>query len=670
MSRFKGLAVLLTVSVFLGSASGCSGSSAGTESVDVPDETEQTIEDVVRPQDDFYRYVNGETLANAVYDYGHSIAVNASDDSLVREQLRGIITEVAEGSGYSPNTEEYAIQQIYNLYIDYDFANAEVPQELDQLFHEIDEAESVEQLLLIDAEVTRDYGCGNLLGLLSGPNYFGYCDDVLSFKPYEEVIDIDLTSLYSDTSPLNGLRDRASLCLQAIGHSKEEGDEYGTSFAYIVYELSESSDPELIGHQLATENFELYSFDQAASILSNIDLGSYLDTMGLVPSDYEEFGVYDPEQLAGLNSILTEENLNGLKAWEITRIADFFGPFVYNGYEELNDYARLSTAPVEEQVISTIINNYGLLYDPIYVEQYYSEEIDNAVRSMCDDIKEEYRELISQAEWLTEGTREELLTKLDNIIYVTGTDLHRTDASELSTLEYDDYFDFCRSYNAFLLRRSFNRLSGTIDRSEVMMSMSSVNAAYSSSANSICICVASTNPPFFDINDDYYSNLGGLGATIAHEMGHAFDSDYIVFDSDGIYDPSWIPDEDMNALLTRNESAVRYFEDNFVMFGIYHVDGEMTLGENYADLGGLECIARIPETDEQMETMFEAYARSWCLKMVDESFVNQIASDVHSPAWLRVNGMLSTLNEFYETYDVAEGDGMYIAPENRISRWY
>ncbi len=407
MSRFIGLAVLLTVSAFLGSASGCSGSSAGTESVNVPDETEQTSEDAVRPQDDFYRYVNGETLANAVYDYGHSLAEDASDDSLVREQLREIITGVAEGSGYSPNTEEYAIQQLYNLYIDYDFANAGVPQELDQLFHEIDAAGSLEQLLLIDAEVTRDYGCGNLLGLLAGPNYFGYCDDVLSFKPYDEVIDIDLTSLYNDTSPLNGLRDRSSLCLQAIGHSKEEGDEYGTSFAYIVYELSESSDPELIGHQLDTEYFVLYSFDQAASILSNIDLGAYLDAMGLVPSDYEEFGVYDPEQLEGLNSILTEENLNGLKAWEIARIADSFGSFVYNGYEELSDYASLRTGPVEEQAVSTIINDYDLLYDPIYVERYYSEETDNAIRSMCDDIREEYRELISQAEWLTEGTREE-----------------------------------------------------------------------------------------------------------------------------------------------------------------------------------------------------------------------------------------------------------------------
>ena len=107
-----------------------------------------------------------------------------------------------------------------------------------------------------------------------------------------------------------------------------------------------------------------------------------------------------------------------------------------------------------------------------------------------------------------------------------------------------------------------------------------------------------------------------------------------------------------------------------MIFGIYHIDGEQTLGENYADLGGLEAIAGIPETDEQRQIMFESYARSWCALIVDEVLIGQIANDVHSPSWIRVNAMLSTLEVFCETYDVQEGDGMYIAPENRISRWY
>ena len=157
---------------------------------------------------------------------------------------------------------------------------------------------------------------------------------------------------------------------------------------------------------------------------------------------------------------------------------------------------------------------------------------------------------------------------------------------------------------------------------------------------------------------------------IAHEMGHAFDSNCILFNSKGEYDPSWISDADMETLLARNEKAVTYFEDNFIVFGIYHVDGEQTLGENYADLGAMECITAITKTQADREKLFESYATIWAEVCSDESIVNQIAYDSHSPAYVRVNAILSTTQAFYETYGVEEGDGMYIAPENRISRWY
>ena len=106
------------------------------------------------------------------------------------------------------------------------------------------------------------------------------------------------------------------------------------------------------------------------------------------------------------------------------------------------------------------------------------------------------------------------------------------------------------------------------------------------------------------------------------------------------------------------------------MFGVYHVDGELTLGENYADLGAMECITSLCGNEDQLVLLFENYARIWCLKTTDDGIVDTLAYDVHSPAMIRVNAILSTNEAFYETYDVSEGDGMYIAPENRISRWY
>ena len=132
----------------------------------------------------------------------------------------------------------------------------------------------------------------------------------------------------------------------------------------------------------------------------------------------------------------------------------------------------------------------------------------------------------------------------------------------------------------------------------------------------------------------------------------------------------WISEEDLKTLKNRNEKAVSYFEDNFTVFGIHHVDGRKTLGENYADLGGMECVTSLAKNKEDFVKIFERYAIVWGSKTADVSLINQLAYDEHSPDMIRVNAILATLSCFYDTYDVKEGDGMYIAPEKRISRWY
>ena len=207
-------------------------------------------------------------------------------------------------------------------------------------------------------------------------------------------------------------------------------------------------------------------------------------------------------------------------------------------------------------------------------------------------------------------------------------------------------------------------------RTATTMPMQMFNACYNPSTNSITVTAAMMNAPFYDKDADYYTNLGGIGFTIAHEMGHAFDSNCILFNSEGRYDPSWIDAGDVEALEQRNDTAISYFEDNFTVFGVYHINGTNTLGENYADLGGMECIASLAGTEEQREKMFTNFAVTWREKQLDTAVMDQLQSDEHSPAVIRVNAILSTLDEFYDTYGVTEGDGMYIEPGSRISRWH
>ena len=661
MSKHKGLAALLAVAFLL---TGCSGRPA-TEQIP-PEETGTAP---VRAQDDFYRYVNGETLASAEFEYAGGSNIDTLDSSAVIEEVHRMIEEIAAGSGYQVGTEEYIIQHLFNSYVEYDFENAGVPEELDQLFHEIDEVATIEEFLLLDARISSEYDIPNTLNLKVGVNYHGQYDAVLQFELVREIIDADLGGLSESYDTLDSIRDKASRYIQAIGYEEEEADNIGTELAYNALDLYNAVGAQQFQDYQAPY-FQLYTREQVDEILTNVDLDSYITALNIDLQYADEFGVYNEAQLQALNDMLIEENLPALKAWAIGRLMYAYSDFVYFGYAPLHEWATPNYQDIEENADYEIIKNFGMLLDPIYVERYYDYETDDELRGMIEDIRNQYSILINQATWLTEETRQGLLVKLYDMMVVTGMDVERIDPERTMSLDYTNYFTLYRSIHTLIRKTNDEQLEAPLNRRFLGMRMFEVNACYIPNLNAINITVASASEPFFSVDQDYYVNLGMLGAIVGHEMGHAFDSNCILYDFAGVYNPDWLAPEDLDALNARNEQAIRYFEDNFVVFGIYHVDGAQTLGENYADLGGLESIVNIPETNEQRQIMFEAYARSWCSKIVDEVLINQIADDVHSPDFIRVNALLSTLDAFYETYDVQEGDGMYIPPENRISRWY
>ncbi|MCR4792255.1 MAG: M13 family metallopeptidase [Lachnospiraceae bacterium] len=668
MKRFRRLTAFLCAASLL-VFSGCSVEMPEVTDAEENAETENAPMHI-RAQDDFYGYVNYETLRNAEFEYGESDAASAFNSRMINEQVKEIIRDVAAGNGYAAGTEEYIIKTAYDKFLQYDFDNAPVPEVIDDLLHEIDEVSSLEELFRIDVKLQRDFGCSGLLNIAVTENYLEPGGRVIAFGQYTAVFDADFESLEDTYGPLDSLKSSASAILQALGHDKDEADEIGKKLGYMAMDLYNSTDMDIPRASDPYKYFQLYSADEIKEIVTIVDLDEYLSDLGYDLKYCDKFGVMDPVQLRQLNDLFALDNLEALKAWEICSVGSQFNRFLTSAYESLAEYRNIDYRSEEEQVLNEIVRVYFDQTDPLYVERYYSEAVDRALISMCDDIREGYRQLITDADWLSAQTRRGLLEKLDNIIYVTGTDLERQDPADYRSVGGSDYFEFYLSYQMRKTRELIESLSEPCDRKEITMPMQMFNACYDPSRNNITITAAITNAPFFDINADYYTNLGGLGMVIAHEMGHAFDSNCILFDQNGAYDPSWIAASDMDALNERNETAARYFEDNFTIFGVYHVDGEQTLGENYADLGSLECIVSLTSTDEERKLLFENFARVWCCKMVASSLIDQLEYDEHSPDALRVNSILSTIDEFYTTYHVAQSDAMYVAPENRISRWH
>ena len=658
--------ITVTAAMLAGIVTGC------TPTVIEPSESETSVVELgpARAQDDYYRFVNQDRFDTAEFEYGAQSVEMAFDNELIEEELNGIIEEVIAGSGYAKGSEEDLIKYAYDSFMAYDFENEPIPADLATVLDEIDNASSIEELLKVDAKLVRDYGMSGIFSVGPDIDPFDPQRNVMTFTPAAGMLNTSFEEIRDNAYAVDYVMDDAKVVLSTRGYDKDTAEQYGRELAYLTIDIYTATDMEIADAIFPYEYMKIVSADEVKAMLNNVDFDGYLTIIGFDTSKINDYCLSDEGQLKAINAILIDKNLNALKAMELAEVYGAYSRYIAPHFPQLAGRVGRSYDTIHDQAIDEVRMTMGSETDPIYVDRYYTPEMDKALRDMCDDIRAGYRELISGAEWLSEPTRKELLRKLENIIYVTGTNLERHDNSKYANVYGNSYYEFRVNYMRLGRKELIDSLNEPVSRTDLQMPMQMFNACYNPSLNNITITVAITNKPFFDVNADYYTNLGGLGMVIAHEMGHAFDSTCIVFNADAEYDPSWIPDADMQTLLARNEKAVKYFEDNFTVFGIYHVDGEQTLGENYADLGALECITSLCKTNDDRINLFESYATIWCEMCTDDCIIELIAYDTHSPAYIRVNAVLGTVDAFYETYDVKEGDGMYIAPEDRISRWY
>lgn len=623
-----------------------------------------------RPQDDYYRYVNEDRLSKAEFDYGAMSAAEGLDEHLVDDQLHTLFDRVISGDCYKAGTEEYIIKNAYEQFMAYETGHT--PQELKDLIKKIDAIRSVDEFMSVDAMLQKDYGVGSVLNYQTIRDPFVRDRNSLIFYQYMDLLSVSFEDLEDSRFGLYQAQICGKTAMLLAGYDASSALKTGKELAYMVFDIQRGSG------KLIMDNPDVYAYassvsaDEMRAVFTNIDFDRYMSDLGLKPEQYAFSVVIDMKQLKTLNSVLTDKNLEALKAWKITELVQTYSKFYAADYKDLISGFYIADKSSKEDQAFDQINMLCTDYiSPLYTEMFYSKEADDMLRSMCDDIKEEYRSLIRGADWLSGKTRDGLLRKLDNIVYMSGIDDKRSDPSKNTGIIGSDWYETFLRINRANISADLASLGHSVSH-ELGMPMQMVNACYNPANNDITITAAIMNKPGFSLDNDYWTNLGGLGMVIAHEMGHAFDSNCILFDEKGIYDPGRLPKEDLDILNERNEAAAAYFEDNFTVFGVYRVDGHKTLGENYADLGGMECICAIAgkATQEQREALFRNYAAIWCGKFTDTAVTEQLLNDEHSPSVIRVNSILSTLPLFYETYEVKEGDGMYIAPDSRISRWY
>ena len=315
----------------------------------------------------------------------------------------------------------------------------------------------------------------------------------------------------------------------------------------------------------------------------------------------------------------------------------------------------------------------------LYVARHWSAQTDSAMAELVGDLRAAYAEKIAGASWMDDATRKAALEKLAAFDARIGHPAKYIDYSTMAVSATDPLANDVAS-DAFQWRLQLSRLGKPVDRGLWDMTPQTVNAYYDPTMNQVTFPAAILQPPFFDPAADPAVNYGETGATIGHEMGHGFDDEGRQFDAQGRL-RDWWTKASADRYTVHAQALVRQFNGYEPIPGV-HINGQLTLGENLGDLGGLEAayaayhryVARHGEapvidgfTGDQR--FFIAYAQSWQGKQREGAVRAQLLADPHSPEAYRVNGIVRNLDPWYAAFDVKPGAALYLAPADRVHVW-
>jgi endothelin-converting enzyme/putative endopeptidase len=424
---------------------------------------------------------------------------------------------------------------------------------------------------------------------------------------------------------------------------------------------------------------------ELTSLAPEMDWTPTLAAMGL--GGAQKVNVSEPSAVAAAAKRLGDVPLPTWKAWMTARFLSSAAPFLPKAFDDANfDFYSKTLRGVPEQRarwkrgMALIDDALGEAVGAIYVQQYWSPATQAKADELVADMQAAYKDKIEAARWMDDATRKAALDKLATFDPRVGHPAKWIDYAKLDVSRSDPLANSLAAAD-FQWRLQLQRFPKPVDRGLWYMTPQTVNAYYDPTMNQITLPAAILQPPFFDANADPAVNYAETGATtIGHEMGHGFDDQGRQFDDKGRLRDWWSKQTAAQYLVQADRLAGQF--DGYEPIPGVKIKGRLTLGENLADLGGLETayaayrryVARHGEppvldgmTGDQR--FFLAYAHAWQGKRREEAVRQQLLSDPHSPDKYRVNGIVRNFGPWYTAFGVKPGDAMYLPPAERVSVW-
>ena len=641
----------------------------------------ESMDTRVRPQDDFYRYANGgwlETTEIPAAEVGWGSYMTLNKKSL--EQSRALVEEIAESTGGSP--EQRQLGDYYRAWMNAARARSLGMQPL------IEDMQAIDALATHD-QVAAHFGRVNPTGVGGPFNFYVGRDDKDSTRYVAFFLQTGLglpdRDYYFDESD-RGQEIIAGYKMFIDRLLTHAGDEDARNAAQRIFDL----ETRLAEHQWdkvdnrdADKVYNPYTDEEFSALLSNFNLDAYLAGIGLARQPMVV--VMQPSYMAAVNDMFRQVDVETWKDYMKLRLLSSFANFLSDEFVETRFdfysrvlYGREEQPPRWRRAVSSINGNLGELLGRVYVERHFSPVARERVSVMVDNLIAAYAGSIRELDWMSDETKEQALLKLSKFNPKIGYPSKWKDYSDLVTRP-DDLVGNIKRARIWGHNDNITKLGEPIDKEEWFMSPQQVNAYYYASGNEIVFPAAYLQPPNFILEAEDAYNYGAIGSTIGHEIGHGFDDQGSKYDGDGNL-KSWWQAEDRARFEVRTRGLVEQYNKFEVLPGLF-INGELTLGENIGDLGGtaiaLKAYKQSLEGKENpvidgftaAERFFLGNAQSSRLKWRDELLEILVKTDPHAPDEFRVNGVFSNMQDFYETYDVKQGHGLFLPEEERVSIW-
>ena len=642
------------------------------------------LDKTVSPSADFYQFACGGWMS--MHPLTDEYSRFGSFDLLAennRQQLKGLIEELAAAPS-EKGTVARKVGDLYNLAMDSAKLNAEGYFPIESQLKKIAGLTGRQEFVKVVAEMTRQ-GYGPYFGIYVG------ADDMNS--------SMNLVQTYQGGL---GLGDR-DYYLGADEHNREIRSKYEEHMVR-MFELAGWSNTRAreaaaavmaIETQLATASYEKVklrdplanyhkmTIEELEKEIPGVDWKVYFETIGL--PGIEELNVAQPEPIREVARIWNNSPLEAQKAYLQWKVIDAAAPYLGDEFvaEHFEFNGKVLSGVKEmkprwKRAVATVDGAMGEAVGQMYVEKYFPAAAKERMMKLVENLQKALGERIKALDWMSEETKARALEKLAAIYVKVGYPDQWRDYSGLE-VRNDSYWNNILRSNEFDFDYMLAKAGQPVDKKEWLMTPQTVNAYYNPTTNEICFPAGILQYPFFDMNADDAFNYGAIGVVIGHEMTHGFDDQGRQYDKDGNLKEWWTA-EDAENFKARAQVLVDYFDDIEVLPGLY-ANGQLTLGENIADHGGLQvayqAFHRATEesplgeaegfTPEQR--FFLAYANVWAANIREEQIRFLTQMDVHSLGRWRVNAALPHIEGWYEAFGVREGDPLYHVPEKRASIW-